>query len=330
MTTTPDLDLSAAARALRAPRVVCMAHMDPDADTLGSALALTHALRAVGTDAVTAVGSPAGAADVVPGRLQALPGAGDLVTTEVESHPDVVAVLDCAVAERLGGLAGVLDRAGRVVWLDHHQPGEPQGSVVVVDPAAAATAEIVARLVGELGVALTGDVATCCYAGLVTDTGRFTNEATTPSALRLAAELIEGGVDVVGLNRALFDVMGFEQLRLLGRVLAGAHREPGGLVWSTVTEHQLAEAGLTLADTDGVVELLRDVEDARCALLLKQRATGGLKGSLRGVGEVEVASIAGRFGGGGHRRAAGFDTQATVADVVAGVVEALDGRRERG
>lgn len=329
-TTTPDIDIAGAAQVLRGPRVVCLAHMDPDADTLGSALALTHALRSRGTEAVTVVGSAEGAAAELPARLRALPGTDELVVTRVEAAPAVVAVLDCAVPERLGGLAGVLDRAGSVVWVDHHAQGAPRGGVRVVDPTAAATAEIVAAIIAELGVTLAGDVATCCYAGLVTDTGRFTNDATTPSALRLAADLVAAGVDVVALNRALFGALGFDELHLLGRVLAAARREPGGLVWSTVSERELTEAGLTLADTDGVVELLRDVDDARCALLLKQRATGGIKASLRGVGEVEVASIARQFGGGGHARAAGFDTEAAVGDIIDGVVTTLDGRAELG
>lgn len=329
-TTTHDPDIRRAAAALRAPRVVCLAHVDPDADTLGSALALTHALRGLGTDAVTAVGSVDGAPASLPERLRVLPGSGELVVSGVEGAPGVVAVLDCASPGRLGHLAGVVERAGSVVWVDHHQQGQPRGAVTVVDPDAAATAELVARIIDELGVALSGDVATCCYAGLVTDTDRFTNDATTPAALRLAADLLDGGVDVAGLCRALFDAVGFDELRLLGRVLAGARRERGGLVWSAVTERELAGAGLSLADTDGVVDMLRAVDDARCALLLKQRAGGGIKGSLRGAGDVEVASIARQFGGGGHARAAGFDTDAVAADVVQRVAAALDGRAEVG
>lgn len=328
-TTTRELDFDGAVDALRAQRVVCAAHVDPDGDTLGSALALVHALRALGVDAVAAIGSADGRPASLPERLRVLPGAGELVTAEVEPDPAVFAVLDCAVPERLGHLADRLDRADTVVWIDHHR-GEPRGAVTLVDPEAAATGEIVAELIRRLGVPLTGDVATCCFVALATDTGRFGNEATRPAALRLAADLVAGGVDVAGVSRALFASYGFEELRLLGRVLADARREPGGLVWSVVGEEDLAGAGLELGDTDGAVELLRGVDDARCALLLKQRAGGGLKGSLRSVGDVDVAAIARALGGGGHASAAGFSTDADPAEVVACVSRALDGEAPRG
>lgn len=330
-TTTPELNFDGAAQALRAPRVVCAVHMEPDADALGSALALTHAVRALGGEAVTAIGArsePEG----VPARLRALPGAGELVSTDVEPAPEVLAVLDCATPERLGGLAPLVEQAGTVVWIDHHQHGTPRGAVQVVDPTAAATAELAAEIVRRLGVPLTGDVATCCFAGLATDTGRFSNGATRGSTLRLAAELADGGVDVPGLSRALFESFALEELRVLGRVLAAARHERGGLVWSTVAETELAASGLALGDTDRAVELMRGVTGARCALLLKQRADGGLKGSLRGVGDVDVAAIARQLGGGGHAGAAGFDTDTDTdpADVVAWMAAILDSEPSEG
>lgn len=328
-TTTPELSFAEAAHVLRAPRVVCAVHVDPDGDALGSALALTHALRSVGVDAVTTIGAHDGPGRV-PARLRVLPGADELVSADVEPAPEVLAVLDCATPQRLGGLASLVEHAGTVVWIDHHRHGEPCGAVQVIDPAAAATAELVAEVVRGLGVPLTGDVATCCFAGLATDTGRFSNAATRGSTLRLAAELVDGGVDVPGLSRSLFESYPVDELRVLGRVLAAARREPSGLVWSTIAETELAASGLALGDTDAAVELMRGVDGARCALLLKQRAGGGLRGSLRGIGDVDVAAIARQFGGGGHASAAAFDTDADLDDAVARVVAALDSEASGG
>lgn len=325
MTTIADHDFEAAASALRARRVVCAAHLDPDADTLGSALAVAHALRSLGTDAVVVIGSVDGGPAEVPPRLRSLPGWDELVTDHVEADPEVLVVLDCSEPERLGAHAAAIDRAGLVVWIDHHDRGDPRGDVIIIDPAASATTEIVAGVIRQLGVPLTGDVATCCFAGLVTDTGRFSNAGTRSAALRLAADLVDGGVDVARLSRGLFESVGFEELRLLGRVLAAARWERGGLVWSTVTEDELAGAGLAFGETDGLVEQLRGVDGARCALLLKRRTDGRFKGSLRGV-DREVASIARDFGGGGHSLAAGFETDADIDDVVWRVACALDGR----
>lgn len=329
MTTTIEPDFAAAADALRARRVVCVAHVDPDADTLGSALALAHALRSLGTDAVVAIGSADGGPVRVPERLRTLPGVEELVVDAVEAAPPVLAVLDCSEPDRLGTRAALLESAGTVVWIDHHERGAPRGDVTVVDPHASATCELVAVVVRRLGVPLTGDVAACCFAGLVTDTGRFSNAATSASALRLAADLVEGGVDVAGLSRSLFESVGFDELRLLGRVLAAARRAPGGLVWSTVTEEELTEAGLAFGETDGLVEMLRGVDGTRCALLLKRRVDGRIKGSMRGV-DMEVASIARSLGGGGHPLAAGFDTAADEAEVVQRVTCALAGRDAEG
>lgn len=328
-TTTPELNFDRAAQALRVPRVVCAVHVDPDGDALGSALALTHALRSLGVEAVTTIGGHDGAG-VVPARLTALPGSDEVVSAHVEPAPDVLAVLDCATPERLGRLAGLVEHAGTVVWIDHHQHGTPRGTVQVVDPRAAATAELVAEVIRRLGVPLTGDVATCCFAGLATDTGRFTNAATRGATLRLAGELVDGGVDVPGLSRELFDSVDLDELRVLGRMLAAARREPGGLVWSMITEAELSANGLALGDTDTAVELMRGVNGTHCALLLKQRAAGGLKGSLRGVGGVDVAAIAQQFGGGGHASAAGFDIDADPGEVVARVVDALDAEPSGG
>lgn len=328
-TTTPELNFDRAAQALRVPRVVCAVHVDPDGDALGSALALTHALRSLGVEAVTTIGGHDGAG-TVPARLTALPGADELVSAHVEPAPDVLAVLDCATPERLGRLADLVEHAGTVVWIDHHQQGTPHGTVQVVDPRAAATAELVAEVIRRLGVPLTGDVATCCFAGLATDTGRFTNAATRGATLRLAGELVDGGVDVPGLSRRLFDSIELDELRVLGRMLAAARREPGGLVWSLVTEAELSAHGLALGDTDSAVELMRGVNGTQCALLLKQRAAGGLKGSLRGVDGVDVAAIAQQFGGGGHASAAGFDTETDPDEVVARIVDALDAEPSGG
>lgn len=313
-----------AVAALRGERLLIACHMDPDADTLGSALALAQAVGLAGRGtAEVVVGTVDGRPASLPRRLGALPGAEDVVDPTRVAVPDTLVVVDCSGPDRLGSLAPLVDQAGQVVWIDHHRDGGARGDVLLVDPTAAATAELVADLVRRLGVPLEGSVATNLYAGLVTDTGRFGHSSTTPSAMRLGAELVAADVDVVGLTRLLFAEQRFSELTLLGAVLADARLDPRGLVWSVVDEEQLDAAGLAFGETDGLVDHLRTVSEADCALLLKRRRSGELKCSLRSINGVEVRSVAASFGGGGHDQAAGFTAHDDVEDVVERVAEAV-------
>ncbi len=324
--TTPEWERATAA--LRGDPMVVACHMDPDADTLGSGLALAEALRrARRASPQVVVGSPDGEAARLPRRLGQLPGAAQVADPASLRVPATLVVVDCSGPDRLGGLSWLVDQAAQVIWIDHHRDGGAPGDVRLVDPEAAATAELVAELVRRMGVRLDGAVATNLYAGLVTDTGRFGHGSTTPAALELGAELVAAGVDVVGLTRLLFAEQRFAELRLLGAVLAEARLDPRGLVWSVVDEAQLDEAGLAFGETDGLVDHLRTVSEAECALLLKRRRSGELKGSLRSISGVEVRSMAAALGGGGHDQAAGFSVTADLDDVVERIAQAVAAAR---
>jgi phosphoesterase RecJ-like protein len=236
----------------------------------------------------------------------------------------VLVTLDCASLDRLGQLASTVARAGTVVWIDHHASNEGLGTIPLIDPTASSTAEMVFRLMERMGGDIPGGSAACLYAGLVTDTGRFQYEATSPETLRLAAELRRHPFDHARLAQALFEDNGLAYLRLLGTALRRTTFDPGaGLVWTYLTQADLQEAGIHPTETDDLIDVVRTAREADVAAVLKQQRDGRFKVSMRSRGGADLASLAARFGGGGHRLAAGFTSKVGLEETVRQVAEAL-------
>lgn len=309
----------------RSTDVTLLGHVNPDADALGSALALGAALqcseRAVRVSFDPAV-SPS------PGLLS-LDTRGLLVAAEdVPQAPSTLVVCDSGVEHRLGALAdrvrATRDAGGDVVVLDHHEGNTFFGTVHAVDETAEATVLVVLRVLDALGTPLDPDLARCLYAGLVTDTRCF--RAAGPDAYRVAARLLDAGVDPTSTTRCLMDAHPHEWLGMLSNVLGVAELEPTaaqglGLVYTTV---RLSDsAGLHGGDVDSVVDLLRATNEAEVTAVLKEFDGDRWMVSLRSEGELDVASVARTCGGGGHRLAAGFTARATHAEVLSWLRAAL-------
>ncbi len=200
----------------------------------------------------------------------------------------------------------------RVLNIDHHHDNTRFGTVNLVDVEASSTAEIIFEVARGLGVELTPEIASALYVGLVTDTGRFMYENTTPHAHRVAAELIEAGVDVDDTYRRLYEKVPLEKLRLVSRALDRVERlEGGALTISYLMEEDYRAAGASEVHTEGIIDYLRSLEGSRVAALVREKKDGpeARKVSLRSVdGRVDVSRIARQKGGGGHERAAGFST----------------------
>lgn len=322
----PTPDLGAAAALLRnATEVTLLAHVNPDADALGSALALGLALRRRGVDVCVSFGMP----NDVPESLRVLDVAGLVVpAAEVPAAPALLIVLDTASKSRLGQLAdrvnATAEAGGAVLVLDHHASNTFYGTHHVVDEAAEATAVLVLRLFDELAWPLEPDVARCVYAGLVTDTSSF--RRATPDTHRLAARLIEAGVDPTTIARDLMDTHPFAFLQMLAGVLDRAVLEPDaagghGFVHTAVRLDDLI--GVRLEEVESVVDIVRTTAEAEVAAVLKEISSGHWTGSLRAVGKVDVRAVAEQFGGGGHRLAAGFSADGELEDVITKLREAL-------
>lgn len=321
---TPDLELRAAAELIGSARdVTLVAHVQPDADALGSALALGLALRQRGVTVRVTFGEPAD----TPESLRWLDVADLIVPPDqVPAQPELLVALDTASRARLGCLADRVDTAGAVLVIDHHATNDQFGTHHVVDARAEATAVLVLRLLDTLDVALDEPIARCLYAGLVTDTSCF--RRADPATHVIAARLLTAGVDPQAATRQLLDTHPFAWLAMLGAVLARAQFEPGsaqglGLVHTTV---RLADvAGLRSEEVESVVDLVRTTSEAEVAAVLKEIGPERWSVSLRAKQRLDVSAAAVELGGGGHRLAAGFSADGTADDVLAALRVALNG-----
>ncbi len=310
-----------------ASEVALACHVDPDGDALGSMLALRHQLAKRGARVWASYGSAHDRKSPfsIPAQYTFLPGLGELTRPEdFPAAPELLVAFDCASIDRLGSLTPNAEKAGTVVVLDHHASGAAFGDVRLIDPDAPATAVVVAELLDRLGFELDRATAECLYVGLVTDTGRFSYSSTTPETLRLAAQLMEFGIDHAAINRRVWETHSFGYLKVLARALERTRLEPSaGLTWTVLTQADLEELGITLPETEGVIDILRAVDSADCALVLKEQGDGRWKATLRSKGRVNVGLVAERLGGGGHAFAAGFGSTGTSDEVVRRVVELL-------
>lgn len=316
-------ELAAAAELLReATDVTLLAHVHPDADALGSALALGLALHRRGAIVRVSFGEPAEA----PESLRDLDVAGLVVpASAVPDEPELLVSLDAGSAARLGPLAGRVRTARRVLVVDHHASNTRFGSHNLVDDTAEATVVLVLALLDELGVAIDHDIARCLYAGLVTDTRCF--RFARPQTHLLAARLLSTGVRPEVETRVLMDTHPFGWLGMLSCVLRRATLEPRaarglGLVHTVVLAQDAAQ--LRTEEVESVIDLVRTTSEAEVAAVLKETGEGRWSVSLRAKRYLDVGVAATIMGGGGHRLASGFTADGTAEEVLDALRAALD------
>lgn len=319
------LNLETAADLLRSAREISMAcHIGPDGDALGSMLGVAWAASKAGRRVLPSFGPPfelGPAYRFLPIELLVPP-------SEVPDSPEVMITFDAGNIERLGDLAIQAAAAKTLIVLDHHAAGSGGfGHVNLVDPTAAATAEIAFELVEKIGWKVDERVATCFLTGLVTDTGRFQYSNTSPETLRLAARLVELGARPEEIGQHVYEETPFGYLPAAGAVLDRAELVPDvSLAWSVLYQADLRAAGIGLADTDSLIDLVRLPVEAEAALMLKEHGPRLFKGSLRSRGTVDVGSVAVALGGGGHHNAAGFTFTGTPEEAVSAVMRLLERR----
>lgn len=319
----------AAAKALAAvlepgKRVCLTTHVNPDGDGLGSEIGLLHLLRTRGVDAVVTNPTP------TPSRFgflfDEMPGCDRSAQAIKElRRADVIVVLDISDLGRLGMLCDTVRDAGvPVACVDHHvSDGMLPPGPRYLDPTAAATGELIYEIALANNWPLTPDVGQALYVALLTDTGGFRFSNTRPRTLRVAADLLETGVDAEQIYLDVYAKAPEGRPRLFAEALQTLVVEPQhGLAWVTVPPGAIERLGVTSDDLDGVVEFPRSIEGVRMALLFREAAQGRIKVSLRSVGNVDVAEFARQFGGGGHRKAAGLSVVGSMVDVQGTVLEA--------
>jgi bifunctional oligoribonuclease and PAP phosphatase NrnA len=318
MNQTQTTDLDRVVDAIRMnDRFVVAAHENPDGDALGSMLATTLGLRATGKDAVMFLSGTA----PTPGEYRFLDLDGLCRELPDDVGDRVLLAVDCANERRIGPDNDPVERPKLVLNVDHHHDNSRFGDVNLVVDEASSTSEIVRDILRELDVALTPAIAEALYVGLVTDTGRFQYTNTTPKALRLAAELVETGADVHGIFRHVYETVQFAKLKLLARALERAELfAGGGLVVSYLLKEDFAAVGAEEPYSEGIIDSLRAVEGSEMVALIREPPRN--EGPARRVSlrssrdEVDVSAIAREVGGGGHRQAAGFSSELSIAEIV--------------
>jgi bifunctional oligoribonuclease and PAP phosphatase NrnA len=299
--------------------VIC--HVHPDADTVGAALALGIVLDRTGKQVEVSFAAP----DALPESLRSLPGCDLLVSPdEMRRDVDLVVTVDVPSFKRLGALGELVGPDQQLLVIDHHASNDLFGTANFVDPSADSTTMLVAELLDAWGIPIDSDVAHCIYAGLTTDTGSF--RWASARALRLAARLVDIGVDNAAVSRTLIDTHPFVWLLLLSRVLGSAQLLPDavggrGLVYAVVDNQEWARS--RQEEVESIVDIVRTTQQAEVAAVFKEVGPQKWSVSMRAKSDVDLAAVASGFGGGGHKLAAGYSTSGSIDDVVASLRAAL-------
>jgi phosphoesterase RecJ-like protein len=316
-------DLAAVVAALRSARRVLVAvHEMPDGDTTGSALALALVLQRLGKE--TQVGGP----DPLPPSFQFLPGAASAVTWDAVAPGtrfDVVVTVDCGAASRAGGERRLRSLAPVLVNIDHHATNPRFGDLNWVEPEWGAVGEMILALADALEVPLDPDIALCLYVSLASDTEGFRFGVHDSRFFRLAARLIEAGLDPAAVNHRLFEEQPLSTLRLKGWALLHLQRSPSGKVaWLLVPRQVMARYGARLYESEGLVSLVRSLEGVQMAMLAREEEPGWVKVSLRSQPPWEAGAVAERLGGGGHVHSAAAKVRGSLRTVSARVLSLIE------
>ena len=295
--------------------VVC--HENPDGDALGSLMGLTLILLEAGKKAAAVCVHP------VPYTYQLLPQPVPILAPEKAPDYDNVIFVDCADLERAGSAASFFAQKP-MANIDHHSTNDRFGSANWIECDFASTTELVLELALALGVSLTKDTAECLLIGLSADTGHFSYSNTNALALSHGAILLSHGVNMQIIHDQLYNRSKYAATLLIARAIDSLQLLYGGrAALMILSQEDFAETGSLASDAEGLIDFARNIDTVEVAALLRETATGGVKGSLRSKGTVDVAEIAKEFNGGGHRAASGFSMAGPLEEATAPVIAAM-------
>lgn len=297
-------------------RFAITSHIRPDGDSLGSSLGLYWLLRALDKEVEVIMRDP------VPNAYQQLPGANDVrVTPSVDPAYHAVFVIECSDITR----PGLIDLEKQfVVNIDHHSTTALFGNINWIDSTASAVGEMIYNLCKATGVRVTKEIAECVYTALITDTGSFHYSNTTERTFKVASELVRTGVKPAKTAEAVFASYPWSRIELMGAVLSTARRdETGRVAWMRQSLEMQQQAHASDEDADGFVNYPLTVGEVEAVALLKECEPGIYRTSLRSKGDVNVAKVAEKFGGGGHRNAAGCTLKGSWEEAEAVIVNLL-------
>ena len=306
-------------------RILVASHAEPDGDCLGSLIALGLALNKLDKTITLFNPSP------IPAVYRFLPGVECIVTQIKEASAyDMAIILDCGDIARIGNIKSIVDRIPIVVNIDHHVSNSGFGHLQLIDTDACATAEIVYRLINALEIPFDKAIATSIYLGILTDTGSFRFSNTNPAAFAISKAMTDIGVKPHAVAQRVFGTYSLGRIKLLNMALNSIEiSDNGKLSLMTVSRSMLNATGTSTEDIDGLINYARRIEDVKVAALIHEIKNGAGKFanmnryhvSLRSDNTVDVAKIAGKFGGGGHTSAAGFQIESTLVALKEKIIE---------
>ena len=305
--------------------ILIASHAEPDGDSVGSLVALGLALTKLDKKITMHTPSP------IPAVYRFLPGSGRIVR-QIQNADiyDLALVLDCGDLDRIGETSDEIGRIPILINIDHHVSNTGFGHIQFIDTDACATAEIVYRLINALEIPFDKAIATSIYTGILTDTGSFRFSNTNHAAFAISKAMIDAGVEPHNVAQRVFGTYSLGRIKLLNMALNSIEiSDNGKLSMMTVTRSMLNTSGTNTEDLDGMINYARRIEDVKVAALIHEIKNGAGKFtnmnryhvSLRSDSSVDVAKIAGKFGGGGHASAAGFQIESTLVALKSKIIE---------
>ena len=305
--------------------ILIASHAEPDGDSVGSLVALGLALKKLDKKITMYNPSP------IPAVYRFLPGAGRIVRQIKTTHTyDLALVLDCGDLVRIGETSAEVGKIPILINIDHHVSNTGFGHFQLIDTNACATAEIVYRLIDALEIPFDKAIATSIYTGILTDTGSFRFSNTNRAAFAISKAMTDAGVEPHNVAQRVFGTYSLGRIKLLNMALNSIEiSDNGKLSMMTVTRNMLNTTGTNTEDLDGMINYARRIEDVKVAALIHEIKNGAGKFtnmnryhvSLRSDSSVDVAKIAGKFGGGGHSSAAGFQIESTLVALKTKIIE---------
>ncbi|MGD9301477.1 MAG: bifunctional oligoribonuclease/PAP phosphatase NrnA [Desulfobacterales bacterium] len=307
-----------------ARHILLASHSQPDGDAVSSILALGLAIGKLGKKTTIYNASP------IPAVYRFLPSVERIVRHIKKANTyDVALVLDCGDLPRVGQATATVSQIPVVINIDHHISNTGFGDIQLIDPMACSTAEIVYRLIKTMDVPIDTAMATSIYTGILTDTGSFRFSSTNQAAFAISQEMAELGVEPHEVAQHVYGTYSLGRIKLLNLALDSIEiSDNGKLSIMTVTGAMLEETRTQPEDADGMINYARRIEDVKVAALIHEQKNGKTNSngqrrfhvSLRSDGSVDVAAIAGRFGGGGHTSAAGFQVETTLKKLKSDII----------
>lgn len=314
VTAHTNTNLHEIAALLKEPRsfAVC-GHIGPDGDCLGSELALAEALRLMGKEVYTLIPRE----EQLDPAFAFMKGFDRLIPApRFEGAVDAFITVDVPSRDRMADAVRVLDTAELTITIDHHGAHERLGEYTYADPAVASTTMLIWDLISELGIAPTPEIATCCYAGLMTDTGRFQYQNADASAFYAASRMVEAGARADEVSKAVYQHRSLASVKLEARAIERLLVAADG-TWALtyLTKDDFSSCGAVKADGEPIIDIIRCIEGLRVACVLREQ-DDIIRGSFRAKDDTDVATIARDYEGGGHKAAAGFTLHCPMDEAV--------------